>query len=197
MTVNIKTTSKKYRGKKAATYDAIRIKQVRWDEENRIVGLMLTACKPANVLDVPVGTGRFLSLYAALGIKFVDGVDVSEEMLALARKKKIKPEKLTLKVGDASALDFHDKSRDVVVCVRFLDLIDQEAMHVVVGEMCRVAKRAIICTIRFGKKYVPKSNTAEHDEKKFTALVAKLGWKITEKAPIFKAGWHVVMMERK
>ena len=195
MTVSIESTSRKYRGRKAATYEKIRKKQERWDLENAAVEQFVHAVHPRSVLDVPVGTGRFFELYERLDfIKKVTGVDCSEEMLALARKKKeFKNSNITLTVGDARG----DYGRhDLGVCVRFLDLIDEKAMHEVVAALCGQCD-AVVCTVRFGEKYVPKSNTAEHDEKKFRAHVKKLGFVVEQEYPIFKQGWCVLLLRRK
>lgn len=146
------------------------------------------------MLDVPVGSGRFLTLYRKLHVRWVNGVDVSEEMLALARAKKTAAK---LDVGSATALDFPDDSFETVVCVRFLDLIDEEAARQVVRELCRVAVETIILTVRLGEKYVPKSNTATHDERKFRALLSRLGWRSSAEEKIFDAGWTVMRLEPK
>lgn len=200
--VSITQTARKYHGRKAATYDEIRTKQQRWTLENDAVDKLLRKLKPvSSVLDVPVGTGRFLPLYEVLSVATVFGVDVSEEMLALARQKVTRRMRqnatVELALGDATKLDASDATVDVVVCVRFLDLIDEEAMRKVVTELCRVARRGVILTIRLGDAYVPKTNTAEHDRAAFNRLVKKLGWRVEESIPIFDAGWTVMRLGRK
>lgn len=200
--VSIRQTAKKYHGRKAETYDEVREKQARWGWENEHVARMLDASAPRydTILDCPVGTGRFIQTYANMGVRVLQGLDISTEMLALARKKV--PRKMLmyatvdLRVGDASKMDLPDASHDVAVCVRFLDLIDEAAMVAVVKELCRVARRAVILTIRLGNKYVPKSNTSEHDTKKFHALVKKLGWKVEESVLFRDAGWYIMKLER-
>jgi hypothetical protein len=116
-------------------------------------------------------------------------------MLALAKFKikNVKKPRYLLDVGDARELLYHE--HDVVVCVRFLDLIDEKAMRAVMRSITQKAP-VVIFTIRFGKKYTPKSNTAEHDEKKFRALVRELGFVFVEAHPVFAAGWHVCMIRR-
>lgn len=197
--VSLRQTEKKYHGKKAETYDEIRTKQARWDFEHKTVEEWIREINPTRVLDCPVGTGRFLELYQHIGAQYVTGVDISEEMLALARKKvgrKMKRTNLTLSQGSATDVKADDKLYDVSVCVRFLDLIDEEAMRKVMTEIARVTKHWIICTIRLGDVYLPKSNTAEHDRKKFNALVKRLGFK-TQASRQFREGtWHVLLLER-
>lgn len=196
--VSIAQTSRKYHGRKAATYDSVRQKQRRWKIENAEVERMLTEIRPRSVIDVPCGTGRFFGLYAKLNVAAVRGVDASEEMLALARKKlprtAVGAIGFTLERGDATSLP--RDTWQTAVCVRFLDLIDEEAMRKVVTELCRVAKSSVILTIRFGPKYVPKVNTAEHAEKAFFRLVRSLGWECVESVPVLNAGWHIVRLGR-
>lgn len=199
--VSLKQTSLKYRGKKAETYDDIRVKQARWGTENEAIGGWITSLKPRSVLDCPVGTGRFFPYYTEASVPVVHGVDISEEMLALAKRKvpaKMKKScDLKLIAGSATQIDAKDKTYDMVVCARFLDLIDEEAMQAVTKELTRVAKRFFVCTIRFGEKYVPKSNTSEHDKKKFMAMIARLGWKVRESKNFRSGSWHILLLERK
>jgi 2-polyprenyl-3-methyl-5-hydroxy-6-metoxy-1,4-benzoquinol methylase len=92
--VSIEQTTRKYRGRKAATYDEIRRKQQRWHLENEAVERMM-ANATGTVLDVPVGTGRYLPLWHRLGLACA-GIDASEEMLALARATVNPEDKVTL-----------------------------------------------------------------------------------------------------
>jgi ubiquinone/menaquinone biosynthesis C-methylase UbiE len=194
MSILSQRTASKYKGRMAAIYETKRMKQIRWHEENAIVTSMLESHKPRSVLDVPVGTGRFLQLYQTLNIKKCVGLDSSESMIELAKAKK---SPYPLKVADARQLTQADKSFDTVVCVRFLDLIEEAAMQQVMKELCRVAQHCIILTIRLGDTYVLKVNTATHDTKKFHSLVAKCGWETAEQRLIFTKGWTVLRLQRK
>lgn len=200
--VSIEQTAKKYHGRKAETYDAVRTKQQRWTLENEAVERMLTALQPRSVLDCPVGTGRYLRLYHGLRVQEVIGVDASREMLRLAARKNSKLTKLRgcvcrLEEGDAREHDCADNRVDVAVCVRFLDLIDEAAMRRVMAELMRVARRAVVLTIRWGENYVPKVNTATHDRNAFKRLIKRHGWGIEETVPIFEAGWVVLRLGRR
>jgi ubiquinone/menaquinone biosynthesis C-methylase UbiE len=198
--VSIRQTTLKYRGQKAVTYETIRRKQARWHWEEEHVSRMLHALRPISVLDCPVGTGRFIPLYGAMSIGTVCGIDASEEMLTLARRKISRRMRANTTVsmfrGDASRIDGSDSTYDVVVCVRFLDLIDEEAMREVVRELCRVARRAVVLTIRLGPAYVPKSNTATHARAKFLALVRRLGFALADSIEFRDAGWTLMTITR-
>jgi ubiquinone/menaquinone biosynthesis C-methylase UbiE len=186
-------TKIKYRGKMASGYEARRVKQQRWHIENDAVKYMLQGMR-GTVLDVPCGSGRYFALYRKLGLKPVLAIDSSKEMLALA-KEKLKPGQ-SLMFGDATNLWPNNKSWDIAVCVRFLDLIDQDAMYIVLDELDRVTRNCMILTIRFGPRYIPKSNTATHDETKFRKWMQKHYWHQTDAVPIFKQGWVVLKLER-
>lgn len=200
MTVSIDATAKKYHGRKAETYEAVRTKQRRWDEENEAVRRFLNQLRPRSVLDVPVGTGRYLDLYRVLKVTRVIGVDVSQEMLDQAAVKAKRVARLGGPIIVLKRKDIRDLTLDnvdVSVCVRFLDLIDERAMRQVMKKLMATSRRAIVCTIRLGDSYVPKSNTATHDERKFRRLLEKHGWKVAKDVPIFTQGWHVFLLKRR
>ncbi|WP_086666144.1 class I SAM-dependent methyltransferase [Lentzea kentuckyensis] len=97
------------------------------------------ACAQANgeVLEVAVGTGLNLPFYP--DDVAVTGLDISEQMLALARARALQLGRdVTLRQGTAHALPFADASFDTVVCTLGLCAIpDHEAA---VDEMVRVLR---------------------------------------------------------
>jgi ubiquinone/menaquinone biosynthesis C-methylase UbiE len=98
------------------------------------------ACSKAggDTLEVAVGTGLNLSLYDA-GVRLT-GIDLSPEMLAIARARLARSNKadVVLKEGDAHSLPFPDASFDHVVCTYSLCNIPDT--HRAVGEMKRVLR---------------------------------------------------------
>ena len=75
------------------------------------------ACSRAEgrVLEVAVGTGLNLPFYDA-GLDVV-GIDLSPDMLAIARRRALEAgQDVDLREGDAHDLDFEDASFDSVVC---------------------------------------------------------------------------------
>lgn len=95
-----------------------------------------------SVLDVGTGTGRAALLLARNGAR-VTGVDASDAMLAEAqRRASVEGTEVAFQKGDAHALEFPDRSFDVVVSMRVL-------MHTpdwrrCVAELCRVADQAVV-----------------------------------------------------
>jgi ubiquinone/menaquinone biosynthesis C-methylase UbiE len=110
-----------YRAAGAEGYDDHRKDRTvfNWEQE---IALRLLEELPAGstVLDVPVGTGRFIPGYLAQGLKVV-GLDSSPDMLAQAARITAETHgDVTLVEGSATALPFPDANFDALVCFRFL-----------------------------------------------------------------------------
>lgn len=96
-----------------------------------------------SVLDVPVGSGRFFPVYGDLDWG-VSGLDVSDEMLEVARNRGdgVLASKPILVKGKATGLPFSDSEFDVVVCFRFLQsIVSFGDAQRVIAEIARVSKR--------------------------------------------------------
>lgn len=196
MAIPSSKVASRYSGKQARTYDQVRNKQIRWHKENEIVAAMLADVRRGSrVLDVPVGTGRFFPLYDKLGFR-VEGVDGSEDMLTEAGKKarRCTPTPV-LSVGDATSLLYKAREFDASVCVRFLNLIDEESVRATMRELFRVTRSRIVLTIRLGDKAKGKF-LATHDRGRFLGVVRRAGWRVAEEVPVFRQGWVVMRLER-
>jgi ubiquinone/menaquinone biosynthesis C-methylase UbiE len=117
----------------------------RYDDDVRLPERLLFAggrewvCSRARgeVLEVAVGTGRNLPLYAPT--VRLTGVDLSAGMIELARTRAAQLGRdADLRVGDAQALDFPDSSFDSVVCT--LGLCSIPDPRAAVAEMRRVLR---------------------------------------------------------
>ena len=123
----------------ATTYEEDRRREKLWDlEQDYVLRATKRMATGSSLLDIPVGTGRFLSYYEEKNLN-VRGVDIAEAMLTEARNK-IKSELIRLEAGDARSLQMASDSFDYVVCWRLLHLLPLEAVHSVVSELARVAK---------------------------------------------------------
>jgi demethylmenaquinone methyltransferase/2-methoxy-6-polyprenyl-1,4-benzoquinol methylase len=93
----------------------------------------------SRILDVAAGTGKQTFAFAKRGY-FVEGIDLSEEMLEVAHRKN-KYENAKFLITDATNLPFEDKHFDVS-CISFV-LHDMPVVigEKVVEEMGRVTKR--------------------------------------------------------
>lgn len=95
------------------------------------------------VLDVGTGTGRAAILFAHGGAR-VTAVDASDQMLDVARARAAEQGvgNIRFAIGDAHALEFPDRSFDVVCCLRVL--MHTPRWRLVVSELCRVADQLVI-----------------------------------------------------
>lgn len=97
--------------------------------------------KPKNVLDIATGTGDLAISLAEKGLTGITGVDISEGMLDVARKKvtdKNLSDRITLKYGDAENLPFDENHFDAI-CVAF-GVRNFETLDKGLAEIYRVLK---------------------------------------------------------
>ncbi|MCA9485805.1 MAG: methyltransferase domain-containing protein, partial [Nanoarchaeota archaeon] len=77
-----------YWGGIAETYDLARVSDIRQrqslEREARIIRSFLSRVKGDNILDIACGTGIMFKNY---GKRKIYGVDISEDMIAIAKKK--------------------------------------------------------------------------------------------------------------
>lgn len=128
-----------YYGEVAESYDDERSRSLIWRKEDEIVEAILTRLRMTDqpLLDVPVGTGRFLSLYEKIGVASI-GVDVSDDMLRQARGRI--GTGAHLGQGDIRKLPLREASLGLVVCIRFLHLIKRSTGWDAIAELSRVLK---------------------------------------------------------
>lgn len=166
-----------YRGPLADTYDAKRQKKSKWRLEYECLESMLRSTQ-GTVLDVPVGTGRFLQLYKDLGLKAA-GVDYNNSMLDHARNKY--PDAI-LEQGDITKLRFADGSFDTVVCVRMLHLITPHEVTIVIRELQRVARSHVIVSANVGEVTRSNRRSRTHTMGTLLSCMNPLAW--TVDAPV-------------
>jgi ubiquinone/menaquinone biosynthesis C-methylase UbiE len=96
-----------------------------------------------DVLEVAVGTGlAFEKILASNPAGRNEGIDLTEAMLARARKKARRSgmQNYRLQVGDAYDLDFPDDSFDILVNNYMFDLLPERDFCTVLGEFRRVLR---------------------------------------------------------
>jgi ubiquinone/menaquinone biosynthesis C-methylase UbiE len=155
--------SRSYIDSNARDYDEKRVGRKKWLVEERIVkGFLEQLPEGASILDIPVGTGRFIPFYKIHNFK-VTGMDVSKDMLEESQKKVIAENfNLTLKQGSIFDIDFPDKNFDFVVCVRFLNWINYDNLSIAIKEIARVAQNGLIVGVRH---HAPMSDLAIYTPK--------------------------------
>ena len=145
--------SKRYDHVRAASYEAERTDDSRWEMEHHAVATFLSRLSPgSSVLDAPVGTGRFIGLYRDLEMA-VTGVDASQSMLdkAIEAAAKLGAE-VRLRVGDLFSLGFPASSFDAVVCMRFLNWVDSDDVRRAIEEFTRVSRSHLVIAV---EEYTP------------------------------------------
>jgi SAM-dependent methyltransferase len=140
-----------YQGATAENYERRRSRKALWQREQSLVTELLhdIGVGPGSlVLDATVGTGRFFHLYRSLGCSIV-GLDISSDMLRLADEsaREVGLDDVSLRKGDITAIDLPDKSVDIVVCVRFANLVDLSTFTAALAEFARVSREIIIVSV--------------------------------------------------
>ena len=148
-----------YAGPVALEYDRDRDRRgiFRWEED--VVGRLLDGLTTgARVLDVPVGTGRFIPSYRRLGLEVI-GLDASEDMLTeAARRFDPETEPVTIVQGSATALPFPDGAFDALVCFRFLPgKLTLRQARAALREFARVTRGDVLVLLKVGDRTFPSS----------------------------------------
>jgi ubiquinone/menaquinone biosynthesis C-methylase UbiE len=141
--------STRYTGQVASAYEAKRSVTRNWPKEQAAVERFLAKIPAGStILDVPVGTGRFISFYKQFGL-VATGLDTSLDMLEHSQRKAADCNlDIALHVGDIRNIQAEAKSFDTALCVRFLNWLDFQGMQEVLGELSRVARSHIIISVR-------------------------------------------------
>ncbi len=126
------------------------------------------------ILEVGVGTGLSLPGYAAT--TSIVGVDISERMLDVARRrvKKLRLENVeSLEIGDAEDLRFADNSFDVAVAQYVVTACPNP--EVALSELARVVRPGgeVVITTRIGADRGMRAGI----EKTLMPVTTKLGWR--------------------
>ena len=119
----------------APFYDAIALPLLR---VRRQVVALTTARSGTRVLDIATGTGAQAFAFAKQGCK-VTGIDLSEAMIGVARRKN-RYANLNFEVGDATSLPFDDGSFDISIISFALHMMPLSISEKVLNEMNRVTR---------------------------------------------------------
>lgn len=144
--------SDKYYGDAATRYDAEREDTARWAKERQAVSDLVTL-EP--VLDVPLGTGRYIPLYRSKRLDFI-GLDISPDMLAVTRERY----GYSGELGNILSLPYEAGSFGTAVCTRLLDWLCPDDMVKALTELRRVAQ-SLLFTVRHGDEGISINYT--HD----------------------------------
>jgi SAM-dependent methyltransferase len=155
--MDFQALSTAYTGATATGYEARRISSPKWlSEQSAVRELLRVLPADSTVLDMPVGTGRFLELYQERGLK-VSGRDISPDMLMAARHKlnELGALDCSLEIADIRSMPDADDQYDCALSIRFLNWVDSRGLEDALRELRRVSRRYLIVGIRHK---VPKRN---------------------------------------
>ena len=140
-----------YYGAKATNYDATRM-GAKWQAEQEAVHQFLKRIHEIqggySILDIPVGTGRFLEFYQEHEA-IAEGVDVSSDMLAEAKKKAAELQ-YPVKLEIGNVFDLREKSAgfDVVLCIRLANWLDIGSLMQAIRQLSQASRRFIVFGVR-------------------------------------------------
>jgi SAM-dependent methyltransferase len=130
----------------AESFDAVRfggpIGRLVAESQERVIASFLAPLRDRRILDVGTGTGRAAIALARHGA-IVTGVDASDEMLAVAKRRAAEAGvSVELGRGDAHGLAYEDRAFDAVICLRVL--MHAPGWRESLGELCRVAREKVV-----------------------------------------------------
>ncbi|MGM0567673.1 MAG: class I SAM-dependent methyltransferase [Elusimicrobiota bacterium] len=142
--------TKRYKGEIAENYEKKRKKSFVWEKEQLIVEYFLRKIIEVQpnptILDIPVGTGRFLPVYNNLPVGEVIGIDISEDMISLAKKKlsKTPNSKIEFRRGNVMDVSTYEFNPSVIVCTRLFWWLHEKEVQKVLNNFLQCGAKHII-----------------------------------------------------
>jgi len=134
---------KAYFGNIVADYEKERIVEPIWDTEQSFFGTYISKLPAeSKLLDLPVGTGRFVSFYLNHNVRFT-GCDISEDMLSFVKQKYNLPEGVLVNCS-AEKLPFEESTFEYAICCRLTHLISPESLELMIQEFSRVVTKELV-----------------------------------------------------
>ena len=166
----------RYSGSSALRYDAKRRDTPRYKSEEAVFEEMYSLVEPRKVLDVPVGTGRWLAFYELRGAT-VTGLDLSQDMLDIAATKAPTARGMAqlrrANLLDRTAISDLRGKFDLIVCVRFLNWLSTDEVEIALSNLSWLEPRSIILGAHIRGQY-PVTHSAAHQARpKRTAAIVR------------------------
>lgn len=147
--MDVKKLKTRYTGARIKDYVSKREQTPQWIKETKIMADLLARFPSKTVVDIPVGTGRFMQFYAKHKNKVI-GLDVSPDMLEQARSEaeryKVKAPRIEL--ADIFEVDPARYSADVAVSLRFLNHLERDWVGKAIKSLAALASDTVIASIR-------------------------------------------------
>lgn len=191
-----------YQNNNADEYESIRNKSNKWLYEDTSMTKILKkySNEIKSILDAPVGTGRFLNTYENYdNINIIYGIDFSKDMLKHAEKKS-QSSRIHFIHADILNNDIQVEA-DMVVCYRFLNLLNWADASKVIINLLRSANKFALLSIRLvDNAYIDETYIEDkiylHRDSDFRSLIYMHGFKIKEKNRFddLRAGTYQVVL---
>lgn len=182
-------TAKRYLGEDASHYEAKRIGTLKWlGEDRKVKEFLADLPKGTSILDIPCGTGRFFPFYHEKRF-IVLGMDISPDMVAEAKKRA--GNDILVQVGSIFNIIGACRAFEVVVCIRFLNLIEAADLQHALAEMQHVARSRVIFTLRVRQK----NPTGHYHSPHAISLIEESllpGWKIGRNEPVHQEDYRLI-----
>ncbi|HEU5149618.1 MAG TPA: class I SAM-dependent methyltransferase [Iamia sp.] len=164
-----------YYGSTVRDYERIRRTDPIWTEEQNLVGAFLSGLRRrSTVLDVPLGTGRYLGHYDEGGHRII-GADLSREMLAAASAAagETVPGGLHPVRASVFALPLAAEAVDAVVCTRLLTWFGRRHVREALREIRRVSAGPVIVSLHLWRSVGDASLTPRRRLSLLAAMVLR------------------------
>ena len=167
-----------YDGPRALTYERLRREQREWVRELQIIGdAVVSMPGGSTVLDCPVGTGRFLPLYADRGLQAI-GVDVSPDMLRQAQQKGTDA-RLVLGNITGDLVKTVGGFVDFAVCLRLINWLTEREAEQAFAQLLRVTRKALWVGLwTAATAGQPAASAETQAEDAVTGWVTGAGWTV-------------------
>lgn len=140
--------------RKAQTYDIVREGSKHRRAERKILKRYLDRIEPVhNILDIPIGTGAFIDLYAP-SCEHVIGADISNTMLDFAEKKVPASlvDNFSFKPLDVLDDELTEDAFEVVISIRFLgEVLNLEQLETALPKLVAASKRWLILDLGYAR----------------------------------------------
>lgn len=201
---------RRYGGENADRYDDARRHSPRFEAEESAFRSFMHEIKPSGVLDCPFGTGRWLPYYGDIPGPVL-GVDLSEDMLKVARSKVTDPapnlQFVQADIFHQPFTKYSNRGITLVVCTRFLNWFPAEkallaltrlgevnARYAIIGASLRPVDARLFSST-FARWRLQLDNARRrrqgaalqyvHDEAWLLECFERLGWQVRQRRFIF------------
>lgn len=181
--------ARKYTGSVATGYDAKRVESPKWAAEQAIIeGVIDSFPNGSMVLDVPVGTGRFIAAYER-NEHLWHGADISEDMLREANAKRTRGDIGQLGLASITDIPIADGAFALSIACRITRWLTPEQRTAALKELQRVTSGKIVFTARIANH--PYAYPVEDIE-----AAIEPGWKISDNIEAGEPDYRVFVLER-